>query len=84
MKKTVGLLRHRRFLWYTDYPAPEWKQVANGGWKRCLHSTKAFLREEGGPRSGGRSLRDHKDRAILALAHSPSVAPRQLPPGGSL
>ena len=41
------------------------------GFNRCSHLPKAFLREEGGPRSGGRSLRDHKDRVILALAHSP-------------
>ena len=34
--------------------------------------------------SGGRSLRDIKNLSILFFSHSPSVAPRQLPPGGSL
>ena len=50
----------------------------------CSHLSKAFLREEGGPRSGGRSLRNNQINSLLKYTHSPSVASRQLPPGGSL
>ena len=47
--------------------------------------TKAFLREEGGPRSGGRSLRDFEIWWNFTATRSPSVAyGAQLPPGGSL
>ena len=44
----------------------------------------AFLREEGGPRSGGRSLAEREIWIISMCTRSPSVASRQLPPGGSL
>ena len=37
-------------------------------------SLKAFLREEGGPRSGGRSLRDFIICSFLLCTHSPSVS----------